>query len=277
MIDLYNMPLKDNEYIFLKNLVYEKIGINLTEKKKSLIENRLRKEIRKLGLKDFSQYCQYLKNEKSGQAILTLADHISTNHTFFFRENDSFLYFYKNILPEIRKKSNILRIWSAGCSAGEEAYSIAMIVHDFNSGNMLFDDIGILATDISVSQLETAEKGYYSIEKMTDIPVNYKTKYLKKCKNFKENQNFQIKEYIKKMILFKRFNLLDPFPFKGKFHVIFCRNVMIYFDDATRCQLIDKFYDFLYPDGYLLIGASEIVSRKASRFKYVKPAIYQKY
>ena len=276
MVNLFSTPLEDNEYIFLKNLIYEKIGIFLPEKKKTLIENRLRKEIRKLGLGNFAEYCHYLKNETSGQALLDLADHISTNHTFFFRENGSFNFFYNNILPEIKQNSNILRIWSAGCSAGEEAYSIAMLVHDFSSNKLLFNDMGILATDISVTQLTTAENGCYPADKLSDIPILYKNKYLKKNNYQKDNQYFQVKDYIKKMILFKRFNLLEPFPFKGKFHVIFCRNVMIYFDDATRIKLVKKFYEYLYPNGYLIIGASEIINRKFCRFNYIKPAIYQK-
>ena len=191
------------------------------------------------------------------------------------RENAHFEYFKNEVLPYWKSvaKQNDLRVWSAGCSSGEEPYTLAMIMADyFGSGKALWDT-KVLATDISVQVLSMAEKGIYSAEAMQAIPEHWKVNHFKKI----DEQNYQISNQLKQEVVFRIFNLMDDaFPFKKKFHVIFCRNVMIYFDDVTKRQLVKKFYDMMEPGGYLFIGHSESIARDETSYKYVKPAVYRK-
>ena len=272
------IDITDKEFKLISNLVYEKFGINLTEKKKSLVVGRLNKLIKSLGLKSFKEYYDLIINDDTNASLLSLIDRISTNHTFFYREYSHFEYLKDRVLPEITQRikaegSRDLRIWCAGCATGEEAYTIAIIVNEF-FGTMMFEwDVGILATDISVSSLEKAQKGMYPFDKIQNLPISYKHKYLNK----REDWNYIVKDKIKNTVLFKRLNLInEDFPFKKKFHIIFCRNVMIYFDKETKDNLVNRFYKYINNNGYLFVGHSESLDRKVCPFEYLQPAIYKK-
>lgn len=272
------LDITDKEFKLISGLVYDKFGINLTEKKRSLVVGRLNKLIKNLGLKSFNEYYELVINDNTNASLLSLVDRISTNHTFFYRENSHFEYLKDKVLPEITKKikdkgSRDLRIWCAGCATGEEAYTISMILNEF-FGNMMFEwDVGMLATDISVSSLEKAQNGMYSFDKIQNLPISYKQKYLEK----REDWNYIVKDKLKSIILFKRLNLInEDFPFKNKFHIIFCRNVMIYFDKETKDNLVNRFYRYMFDGGYLFVGHSESLDRKVCPFEYLRPAIYKK-
>ena len=272
------IDITEEEFHLITRLVYDKFGINLTDQKKSLVVGRLNKVLKNLGLTSFREYYHYVTEEQSGQALSALVDKISTNHSFFFREKDHFDFLQSTILPTLalRKKegeTQSLRIWSAGCAAGEEIYTIAMIVREFLGQDLSGWDTGLLATDISLAVLNEARKGVYVLDKIKEVTPQYRSKYF----TLYEGEKAAVREDLKSMVLFKRMNLMrDKFPFKGKFQVIFCRNVMIYFDNATRLNLVNKLADFIEDGGYLFIGHSESLGRENGRLKYVRPAVYQK-
>lgn len=271
------IDIKDKEFNQISKLVYSRFGINLTEKKKALVRGRLNKLIVSLNFSSFSEYYDYVQEDKSGQRLLDMVDKISTNHSYFFRENDHFTYLTDTVLPAIcsdesRRKDNTLRIWCAGCANGQEAYTLAMVVSEFFKNQTLQLKPAILATDISISALENAVKGYYTEEGSSGIPDNLKKKYFTINK---EDKSVTAGKELKNLILFKRLNFMnETFPFKNKFDIIFCRNVMIYFDNVTKDTLVNKFHRYMLDQSWLFIGHSETLGRSNSNFRYVKPSTY---
>ena len=272
------VEVTDEEFILIRDLIYKNIGINLTEEKRSLVNGRLQKILRKLNFKTFKEYYQFLINDKSGEALSELANVISTNHTFFGREIDHFEYFVDIVLPEIEaraKKTNNfdIRVWSAGCSSGEEPYTLVMLMMEYFGKEYNKWKVGVLATDISLTVLERAKKGIYPDERVQPLPDIFKKKYFKHL----PTGEWEVIDALKREVTFRRFNLMnEKFPFKSPFDVIFCRNVMIYFDEPTRERLVDKFYQFTAPNGYLFIGHSETLNRTKTKYVYLKPAVYKK-
>ncbi len=268
------IEIKDNEFQMISRLIYKMFGIHLTEKKNSLVWGRLHTLLKNEGHSSFKDYYKAVISDKTNSSLLTLVDKISTNHTYFFREEEHFKILKKNVLPEIcsNRKVNEIRIWCAGCATGEEAYSLAFLLNEYFLLNNKMK-YRILGTDISISALETAMPGIYSKEKIASIPETFKKRHLKK----NDANMYTIKNDIKDLITFKRLNLIqDDFPFKRKFHIIFCRNVMIYFDKATRENLIKAFNKNLFGNGYLFVGHSETLNRENEYFKPVYPAVYKK-
>jgi chemotaxis protein methyltransferase CheR len=272
------MKLSDNEYELIRQLVYSNFGINLTEQKRSLIVGRLQKSLQELKLKTFEQYYKHLVNDRSKKSLNDLINKISTNYTYFFREKAHFELLLNTALPAIinrlRSQNNRdIRIWTAGCSTGEEPYTLAMLLMEYLGNEYHLWDGGILATDISDNVLGIARKGQYQSEKVNQLPPNLKHKYFSPS----VNGIMTVKEKVKREVTFRRFNLMNPqFPFKKPFHIIFCRNVMIYFDQKTRENLIKKYYDNIEAGGYLFIGHSETIGRTQQYFKYLKPAAYMR-
>lgn len=250
-------------------------GINLKEEKKALITARLHNELSKNNFSNFSQYYDYILSDKSGNAVATLIEKITTNHTFFMRESNHFFYFRDKVLPYLKKTiaDKDLRIWSAGCSTGEEAYTLAMIIDEFFGKEKVWWDTKVLATDISAKVLEEAKRGIYSSEDIAMLPLSWKLNYLNRF----DDKNSVFTDKIKNEVIFRRFNLMDKvYPFRKKFNVIFCRNVMIYFDTQTKRELVKKFYDLTEHGGYLFIGHSESLNRNETGYKYIMPAVYRK-
>jgi len=267
------LKIKDNEFNRLADFVQDNYGIVLLNKK-NLIESRLSNIIYESGYKSFGDFLEQAYDNKNSQIAL-LIDKITTNHTFFMREPMHFDFYKDKILPSLKssEKDNDLRVWSAGCSSGEEPYTIAMINSEYFGNEKVLWDTRILATDLSQNVLEKAKKGVYTYEDVENLSPLWKLKYFKN----KSDNTFEITKEIKKDVIFRKFNLMEStFPFKRKFHVIFCRNVMMYFDNATRCELINKFYECTERGGYLFIGHSETINRDATKYKYVMPAIYRK-
>ncbi|MBC8061124.1 MAG: protein-glutamate O-methyltransferase CheR [Clostridiaceae bacterium] len=268
------ITLKDSEFRELTGYMKANYGINLKEKR-ILIEGRLSNLITEKGFTNFSDYLKFVFEDSSGDEISTLINKLTTNHTFFMREADHFEYFKDTVLPYLESncKTKDLRIWSAGCSSGEEPYTLALIIADYFGTQKAMWNTKILATDISLRVLEAAEKGVYSGEAVNTISRYWALKYFNKI----DNDNYQICDQIRGEIIYRNFNLMaEIFPFKKKFHVIFCRNVMIYFEPKTKMELINKFYDMTETGGYLFIGHSESVNKDETRYKYVMPAVYRK-
>lgn len=267
--------IDDREYELLTNYILKSCGIKLGKEKKSLVVSRLQSILLQKNFNNFSEYYEYIVSDKTGEAAAALIEKITTNHTFFMRETDHFDYFRDKVLPYLSKtvKDKDLRIWSAGCSSGEEPYTLAMIIQDFFKDEKSLWDTKILATDISGKVLEKAKSGVYRNRDMENLPLHWKTNYFKRV----NNEVSIVSDRIKNEIIFRSFNLMNEvFPFKKRFHVIFCRNVMIYFDDKTKKELVDRFYNYMEPGGFLFIGHSESLNRDETKFKYVMPAVYRK-
>jgi len=273
------LDISEKEFQDISRLVHGRFGINLTDKKVTLVKGRLNKLIRERGYTSFSQYYKAVMEDTTGAELLGLVDKISTNHTYFFRENDHFQILRESILPETLASipgGDVweLKIWCAGCSSGEEAYTLAIELLDFSRalGSSLAGRI-ILATDISLSALEAAAKGDYVAERVRGVSREHLSRYF----TLTPAGTYRVKESLRSLILFKRLNLMrESFPFKGKFHMIFCRNVMIYFDKPTKDRLVEHFSDLLYPGGHLFIGHSESLGRDLATFEYRQPALYRK-
>ncbi len=270
----YMINLKDSEFRELTGYIKANYGINLIAKK-LLIEGRLSNMITERGFDDFSEYLKFVFKDTSGNEVSTLINKLTTNHTYFMREADHFKYFSDTVLPylESKAKTKDLRIWSAGCSSGEEPYTLAMIMADYFGMERSMWNTKILATDISQKVLEIAKKGVYTGEAVNTMSKYWMMQYFNKV----ENENYQITEEIRNEIIYREFNLMNAiFPFKKKFHVIFCRNVMIYFDAKTKMELINKFYDITESGGYLFIGHSESINKNETEYNYIMPAVYRK-
>jgi chemotaxis protein methyltransferase CheR len=272
------MPISDQEFELLRGLIHQRFGINLTDQKKSLLVGRMQKLLRKAGYANFQAYYDDLLNDQSEAKLSELVDRISTNHTYFNRERTHFDYFAQTALPAVVKKlrqagEKDLRIWCAGCSSGEEAYMLLMLMQEFFGSEYPQWNCGLLATDISSRVLEIAGKGIYPEDKIQALPQTLRNKYVRST----GDGQFAFSDALRKEAVFRRFNLMNErFPFKNAFHIIFCRNVMIYFDAPTRLNLVNKFHQFMHPGGYLFIGHSETLGRQQNLFKYLVPAVYQK-
>jgi chemotaxis protein methyltransferase CheR len=265
------------EFNKLRTLLYDRFGFHLTDQKKTLVIERLQKVLRQRGFSNFSQYYDFVQRDRTGEALLELIDRISTNHTFFFREQEHFNFLNEAILPELVKRGAAtgrkkLRIWSAGCSSGEEPYSVAIELARYFKNELKNWDIAILATDISTSVLAKAEAGIYNENQLQGVENNMRRSYFQVCE-----QGWQVKPEIRRLVTFRRLNLmLENYPFRGLFDLILCRNVMIYFDSETRENLIAKFAKYTQQGGYLFIGHSESLTRENKFFKYIQPAVYRR-
>lgn len=265
--------IKDDEFDVITSYIKTNYGINLT-RKRPLIEGRLSNYIAGLGFDNYMDYFEYAKNNKASDEMTVLINKLTTNHTYFFRENEHFEFYREQVLPWIDKvvKTKDLRIWSAGCSSGQEPYTLAMITLEYLGYDAESWDHTILASDISDKVLTIAKNGVYTRDELSEVPKSWIQKYFRA----QGDQKFVVSETLRKSVAYRNFNLLSPFNFKKPFHCIFCRNVMIYFEMPTKHEIISKFYDALMPGGYLMIGHSESLSSFDHKFKYIKPSIYQK-
>lgn len=267
------MQISNEDFVLLADYMLSNFGIDLS-KKKALIESRLAVYISKMGFDSFSAFVEHAVNDKSGEVLDILTTKLTTNYTYFMREEEHYSFLTENVLPSLKDslETKDLRIWSAGCSSGEEAYTVAMTIKEFLGNESSKWDAKVLATDISKAMLGNAEKGLYAASNLEKLPVEWIEKYFIR----KEDGNYQIRDVIKNEVIFRTFNLTETFPFRRRFHVIFCRNVMIYFNKQTKIQLVSKFYDHLEEGGYLFIGHSESLNGISDAFTYVKPSIYRK-
>ncbi len=254
-----------------RELVYKESGIKLDVSKEALIRARIGKRMRALSISDHEDYYNYVIQDESGEELIHLLDAISTNVTSFFRGPDHFNFLVKCVKEWVSEGQKNIKIWSSACSSGEEPYSIAMsILWEIKE----YIDIKILATDISTKVLNKAQNGIYEPDKIEQVPNNYRVTYFEEF--IEDGKKFyRIKPIIKDLVVFKRINLANPpFPMRGPFDAVFCRNVMIYFDNRTRHNLLDEIYRILKPNGLLFVGHAESLIGLSNGFKVVRPSIY---
>ncbi len=269
--------LSDKEFQLFKELIYRETGINMSDKKKKLIVARLSKRLRVLELDSFTEYYHYLKESPdSDNEIVNLINRVTTNKTDFFREKHHFDFLQKELFPQIIVDSKStgnrkLRIWSAGCSSGEEPYTLGMVVAESFKAERGWD-IKILATDLDTEILQRAIAGIYPTQLITPVPNEYLAKYF-----IRTGELYEVNSFIKSMISFRKLNLMDEtFPMKNPFDIIFCRNVIIYFDTETKDNLLTKYHKHLKSKGHMFIGHSESLMHMKDKFRYLKHTIYQK-
>ncbi|MDR2172559.1 MAG: protein-glutamate O-methyltransferase CheR [Planctomycetaceae bacterium] len=271
------MRISDTEFHLIRDLVYSRFGIALTDQKKGLVVGRLQKILKQHGFKSFKEYYDHLVADKTNIALTELANQITTNHTFFFREPEHFEFFKSDILPWMvrehkAKKNNDLRIWCAAASSGEEPYTLIITLLEYFGVDYKNWDCGLLATDVSEKALVAAKRGVYDQTRLQGVPAAIVNKYFKKTAD-----GFEVIDRLKSEVTIRKFNLMnEKLPFKKPFDCIWCRNVMIYFDSPTKHALVNRMYQQTVNGGYLLIGHSETLSRDQTRWKYVKPAVYRK-
>ncbi|MEG2022105.1 MAG: protein-glutamate O-methyltransferase CheR, partial [Oscillospiraceae bacterium] len=271
--ELSLLKLTDHEFHDLIAFVHKNYGIDLS-KKRILIEGRMSNILTTLGFTTFRQYLDFLFADKTGNEVTTLVNKLTTNYTYFMRETEHFDFLTSKVLPyfERSRPGKVLYLWSAGCSSGQEPYTMAMAIDSYFGNRKKDWNTQILASDISMNVLEKAKRAIYTEDEIKDISPEWRAKYFTDMKN----GNFEVVERIRKEVVFKVINLMEPFHFKHNFDLIFCRNVMIYFDTPTKNKLVEKYYDCTADTGFLFIGHSESVAKDSTRYSYIQPAIYQK-
>lgn len=267
------MKIEERDFIRIKEYMLSNYGINL-ENKSTLIEGRLSQIVMKEGFESFRDYTDAILKHPGSDMLQTMVSKLTTNYTYFMREPQHFDFMTANALPTLEPiiKNRTLQLWSAGCSSGEEPYTAAIVLKNyFKLGSS--QRFNITATDISSTVLAQASAGVYSAESLKSIDQNAKRAYF----TLLPSGSYQVGNELRSAIAFSRFNLMDDFSgIRNKYHIIFCRNVMIYFNQATRANIVRKFYDALEPGGYLFVGLSETLSNVDNRFQYIKPSIYRK-
>lgn len=267
-----SMKLTQNDFERLVAFMKKNYGINL-EKKSVLIEGRLSNMISQRGFKSFKDYLDFALSDKSGKETIQLVNKLTTNHTFFLREPEHFDFLKKTILPYL-DKTNVdksLNLWCAASSKGHEPYTILFTVLDYFGPSISRWRMNYIATDIDTDVLNFARAGVYPVTELKDVPQPWITKYFTKV----DDTKFKVKDNYRAMIQFKQFNLMDKIVAQRPYDFISCRNVMIYFDQQTKNDLVERFYDVTKEGGYLFTGHSESVSRE-TRYTYIQPAIYRR-
>ena len=265
------LTISDNDFNRLVKFVQTNYGIDLSQKKQ-LITGRLSAPLKQLGYTNFTDFVNHVLKTKDNDLITLLLDKLTTNYTFFMREKEHLDLFCKQIIPDIvqrHQKDKTLAIWSAGCSTGEEPYNITMFLFDYLGSQASQWDTRLLATDISNRAMTAAKRGVYELP--DTIPTDWKKKYFVA----QPGGQYQVTKQVRDNVIFQPFNLMDPIKFRRKFDVIFCRNVMIYFDQPTKDALVRRFYDATVPGGYLLISKSENLSSDAP-YRRLAPSTFQK-
>jgi chemotaxis protein methyltransferase CheR len=272
--------ISEKDYEFIRKFVYDQSRINLGPDKKELVSARLAKRLRAIGLNSYSEYCAFLQGPHGNDEVTNLVDVISTNHTYFFREIKHFEFLGDVIIPHWlqhghKQGEKNFTLWSAASSSGEEPYSLAILMQEIfqHHGDATWSLDG---TDISTRMLDLARRGVFEGDRLRDVKAEWLRRYFQKGVGQWEGY-FRAKELLRSKLVFHHVNLLQPtYPFNKLFHVIFCRNVMIYFDRPTQEQLVNKLAEKLVPGGYLIVGHSESLMGITHSLATVRPSIYQK-
>lgn len=261
-------PLTGPEFERIRRLAYDKFGLDLRQGKEALVAARLGKQMRAARFRTFEEYCRHVVADRTGAALADMIDALTTNFTGFFREGVHFEFLRKSVLPALDGR---VRIWSAACATGEEPYTIAFSALE-ELGQTAAARVRILATDISNRALETARDGVYQADRCEGIPPQPAARYLVRA----GEGRWRVREQVRQMIDFRRLNLIEPLPQIGAFQVIFCRNVMIYFDRPTREGVVGRLAATLEPGGWLFTGHAESLTGIRHELEYFKPAVYRK-
>ncbi len=271
--------LTDKEFETISHFMESNVGIKMPPSKRIMVQSRLMHRLRKLQYTDFTQYLDFVFNQdRTGEELIIMIDNLTTNKTEFFREADHFAYMTGTVLPQkAAEGKRSLKIWSAGCSSGEEPYTLSIVMSEYlrqHPGQ--FSEFSILATDISTKVLDQACNAVYPAEEIAAISEDLKKRYFLRSKDPQQKQ-VRVKQELRSKVHFKRLNFMDhAYPIKDTFNIIFCRNVLIYFDKPTQEAIIGKFVQHLEPGGYLFLGHSETIFAMDLPLKTVAPTVYQK-
>ncbi len=264
--------LTSQQFARITRLLHDHAGIRMREGKEGLVRARLTKRLRKLDLADFDAYLSYVESESGRKEFAEMIDALTTNKTSFLREASHFDFLRDTVFPTL---TGSVRIWSAGCSSGEEPYTLAMLANE-GLTDVSKRDVRILATDISHRVLATAKAAVYPAEHMSDVPAAWMSRYWSKRTDATGRPAFEANASLRKLVHFAKLNLMEQWPMHGPFDAILCRNVMIYFDKSTQQQLVERYWQLLRPGGHLFVGHSESLTGLQHRFRYVMPAVYVK-
>lgn len=275
--EIYKAQLSEHDFNRLSNFIYKEYGIKMPPSKKIMLQSRLQKRLKDLNITSFKEYCDIVFSNDGADEIIHMIDVVSTNKTDFFREPNHFAFMQEVILPEFvaEKNNRLLKIWSAGCSSGEEPYTIAMVVSGFFETQIGFD-FQILGTDISTRILQKAIDAIYSEDRIVGIPLEIKKKYFLKSKDATKKL-IRIIPQLRGKINFQRLNLMSgSYDVKDMYDIIFCRNVLIYFDRETQEKVISKLCARLKTGGYFFLGHSESIMGMQLPLSSIKPTIFVK-
>ncbi len=267
--------MTNEEFIRICRLVKSRYGIDMNGKK-TIVNGRMENYLRTGGWSSYTEYLNAMENDITGTLEKEMVNMLTTNHTFFMRESEHLEFLRNEVLPYLRQKefrNRDLCIWCGASSTGEEPYMLAMMLKDFFGLEHDVWDTKVLATDIATDVLSQAIKGIYSKDQIEPLPDNWKRRFFRRLPG---DEYYEATKELKDEVIFRKFNLMDPFPFKRKMHIIFLRNVMIYFDERTKKELLQKVYDVLEPGGYLFIGRTETIDRSDIPFQLVQPSIFRK-
>ena len=260
-------PLTPIDFEQVRQLAQSSCGIDLAEGKRALVSSRLERLVRRHGFRSFGEYIRFVSTRRHGEEFTEFVDTLTTNHSGFWREPEHFLFLQKNVFPTHRSR---LRIWSAACATGEEPHNIAMCALEAGVASC-----NITATDISRAALTVAMAGEYDVSKLGQLPMGWSDRWFERVKNRPESVRAVVAA-VRALVSFRPLNLLESFAHLGQFDVIFCRNVMIYFNQETRDQLVERLAERLVPGGYLFTGHSETLLRLPPSLDYVQSATYRK-
>ncbi len=266
---------RQSDFDQIKNQIFDLTGISLTDAKKDMVYSRLSRRIRDLGLTNFKQYCDLIAEDDSPE-LVNFINAITTNLTSFFREGHHFKFLVESALPDImrrNKETRRIRIWSAGCSTGEEPYSLAITLKEALPRKHSWD-IKILATDLDTEVLAKAQKGVYDLDRINGLAEAQQKKWFSRGTGSQAGL-VKVSDEIKNLISFKQLNLMAEWPMKGPFDIIFCRNVVIYFDKPTQKILFKRYADLLAENRYLFVGHSESLLKVSTKFELIGNTIYQ--
>ncbi len=279
--DAYAVVMSDKEFNLLSSFIYSTVGIKMPPVKKPMLEGRLRKRLRHLGIPTFREYCDYLFSQKgTGDEVIRMLDAVTTNKTDFFREASHFDFLTERVVPEMVNRRGLgigskLRVWSAGCSTGEEPYTLAMVLSDAAERIKRFR-FSILATDISTQVLEKAHQGIYDHERVEPIPEALRKKYLLRSKD-RSRDLVRMAPELRSLITFRRLNFMDDaFDVNDQMAIVFCRNVIIYFDKNTQEKVLRRICDHMINGGYLFMGHSETLQGIDAPLVHAAATIYRK-
>ena len=267
--------ITDVEFTRIYKFLKQRYGVDM-HRKREIVEGRLENYVRDKGFATYTEYMDTLEQDITGELEKDMVNILTTNHTFFMRETEHFDFLRRIVLPELKAKEagkKDLSIWCGASSTGEEPYTLAMVLKDFFGLEHDKWDTQILATDVSTAALSHAIAGIYTREQIEPMPDAWKRRYFKADK---EGEYYTVTDEIKREVLFRKFNLMEPFPFRRRMHVIFLRNVMIYFDNATKRSLVQKIYEGMEPGGYFFIGRTETIERDWVPFEMIQPSVYRK-
>lgn len=272
MIIQENIQISDPEFAFLRQYLDRSLGIHLSTEKKALVNGRLRGTLVRHGVSNFTEYFQKIFGDGTGVEIQNMVDRLTTNHSYFYRESAHFTAICSRLFPELLRTHREIRIWSAGCAAGEEPYTIAMLLAKHFPEPVRNGRVSILGSDISKSALHKARMAIYAEAQFSSLPEEYRRMYFRK-----RGDEFEVVPEIKEMVTLRKLNLIrQHFPFRKKFHIVLFRNVMIYFRPETTRLLTERLFDLIAPGGYLIAGKAENPALISDQFVHQGGSIYKR-